>query len=117
MNASFSLSQSVFRFFVHTTETPVDRAAKRAYERIAALSPQPDATLFTWGFLQNEGAEFVNAYVHGTLVRHRAAEALAQAWNTDLGNISAQQRRYRMASTAMSADLFFTELTQELNRS
>jgi hypothetical protein len=58
----------------------------------------------------------VHDYIDGKLVRHRAAEALAHAWNTDLGNISARQRRYRIASTAMAADLFFKELTQELNR-
>jgi hypothetical protein len=116
MNATFSLSHSMFRFLIGAkTSASVDQAAKRAYMRVAQHYAQPNATLFTWRFLQEAGAGIVHDYIHGKLARHHAAEALAHAWHTDFGNISAQQRRYRLASTAMTADCFFMELTKELH--
>ncbi|MEZ4657151.1 MAG: hypothetical protein R2911_06235 [Caldilineaceae bacterium] len=116
MNATFSISSYLFRFFTSVTPTAsVDQAAQRAYARVMDNYGRPNSTLFTWRFLQEEGADIVNDYISGKVTRHRAAETLAQAWNTDLGNISAQQRRFRMASTAMNADFFFTELAKELN--
>ncbi|MEZ4660947.1 MAG: hypothetical protein R2911_25640 [Caldilineaceae bacterium] len=115
MNATFFFTYDVFHFLTGAaSHSAVDPVAKRAYKRVEKYYGQPNPALFTRQFLQEEGADIVNDYIHGKLGRHRAAKALAQAWNANANHLSTQHRRYRMASTVMTADLFFMELAKEL---
>ncbi|MCB0089410.1 MAG: hypothetical protein KDE54_15995 [Caldilineaceae bacterium] len=109
------LSYDVFHYLTDVApRSSVIRVVKRSYKRVEKYYGQPNPTLFSWKFLHEEGAEIVNNYIQGKLVRHRAAEALAQTWNADSSTLSEQHSRYRIASTAMTADLFLMELTKEL---
>ena len=116
MNATFSISDTMSRlatiFFPQPTLADL---VQRAYTRVASTCAMNDKALFSWDFLQDEGAGIVGVYIDGGLSRARAARALAQKWNVDTGNISSYEMRGRMGSTMLIADDFLTELTQELN--
>lgn len=124
MNASLSTSTAistaistyVTRLLAAFVPQPsVTDLTKRAYMRVASTCAMNDKALFSWNFLQDEGADIVDVYLDGGISRARAAQALARKWNENMGNMAAHEMRGRMGSTSLIADDFLTELSRELN--
>ena len=116
MNASLSISTYMTRFLASFTPQPsMTDLTKRAYTRVASTCAMNDKALFSWDFLLDEGAGIVEVYLDGGLSRMRAAKALAQKWNENMGNMAAHEMRGRIGSTSLIADDFLTELSRELN--
>ena len=113
MTTSTTFIETIVRFFGANvdSETSLEKAVNTAHLRTAQRYATEESALFDQDFLRTKGAPILVAFLDGKLARHDAAVALSRAWNVDLGPISARDRKWRVADTAMIADTFLTELT------
>ena len=113
MTTSTTFIETIVRFFGTNVdpETSLEQAVNTAHRRTAHRYATDESALFDVTFLRNDGAPILASFLDGKLARHDAAVALSRAWNVDLGPISARDRKWRVADTAMIADTFLTELT------
>ena len=113
MTTSTTFIETIARFFGTNVdpETSLEKAVSTAHRRTAQRYATEESALFDQDFLRTKGAPILVAFLDGKLARHDAAVALSRAWNVDLGPISARDRKWRVADTAMIADTFLTELT------
>lgn len=113
MTSATTFTNTLSRFFgVNVNpQTRLEKAVSQAHTATAQRYAANEPALFDQPFLATAGAPVIAAFLDGKQSRHAAAIALSQAWNVDLGPISARELKWRMADTTMIADTFLTELT------